>query len=1239
MSKNNGITSVLNKHYNDNREHFESDIESENLKTVLLKIGERTEKSEPIMIENIKPRKKRKILRNIHKGQTDTEINTILNEENQKLIELDDYFENYGKCRRLVLKEIYCSWCENGEYCKSSKELMDIINELSKQPLTITTYNEIEKIEEFKNRDKLNPNQTQELTNAFHQWVRSFIKEKSLKTQIKAFDMDRLLPNLYEDISGSLVGFFRKLIQAECQYGKEIINLNNFIIKLKSFDIKAANNTYKYWDKANFYGKIIDSYISQSCRSLESAARKKGEAFDHSAFDIKGNAKVNIYLEFREAIENADKLSLKTNIKDLLNFNNVYNQLRTTCEIIKHHIGWQQKEFELIFKKKEGIVKLINSREGKMTETKATQDGLFAVISPILFNPKKTFPQFEDQNTLESFYSRINDLHKKIDEHKSNENLSIIEISKKKIFKESFLSIKNKERNAKGKMVPKANVPQELFEKEENTPNGFAHKVFNDYYILAKDGEFKGNYLKTSNGNFAKDKYSRNIKILEKEDGKECYKWAKQKIIKKANLEIERLYNKINKGTIKDDYAELRDLAGYIWVKMRILIEEITDYSKREGLIKEISELASTISGFAYNLERSEYENQSIYLSDFLTPPQAKSSNHNFKSSAYLTTENMKTLSLAISFKSAIFNDEESTNKALVYTFNEANDELAKKFNKENKTNDKLVVLNKWEKDYELKYFDYEYWNEKAPLAYKSFTKPNIEIGVGESEFTFPLHFGANQSRKYFWNKHRKDSKGLVHDIFDPNSRLKVSSMRLIRKFNPIKTTWEYYLSLAIYRLEESKMEIDIQAKNKIVGIDIGENTLIALSTIDSNGTKVETKEKKYLITQYPVLKHIHNYKTNASNLIYSSQLTLKKENFLKPEIRLKLQNKSKSISNQAIGYITKSVLGGEIVAIEGEYLASDKQKYINEKKIHNQIVKKLAVSLPKKATEKLKNEVHYSRLFGGKEIPMEKDIANDNSAVRDIFSNTTTKLTSQICSNCGCVAGEFGDFDKLKNHFINGKTNINLKDCIKDPDNTNLRLKLNQISWSNKSEYNFLNHYKASLDILPDDSKSREYRDVVEINKYKTNIIELIKEQNLTKLMEKLNPKKSEFSPLHWRPKWYYGNIDTFRCFICNFVGECDDQAALNIARFKLFNNHFYDNKGNFDKSKFHNSYIKIEENFVKCDNEIKDFIKKIKINNVKEEYLRVFWYQTQLLKHGYDDNGNAKWNQPQQEEEQPLN
>jgi hypothetical protein len=216
MSK--GITSILNTHYNDNQNNFQLNIESDNLKTVMLKIGEKPDDDKITIDEYIKnlQRHKQSKLSKKPKISTKTKRTAIENsgkctwdeykklpseekyqilielglvseptnenwkDETKKLIgqlgNLDKYFENYGKARRFILSQIYKDWCnKNGEYNLTSEELMDTINTNNPQPIQETTFQQVKKLENPNNNDKLDPKLTQEISNAFHNWVSSFV--------------------------------------------------------------------------------------------------------------------------------------------------------------------------------------------------------------------------------------------------------------------------------------------------------------------------------------------------------------------------------------------------------------------------------------------------------------------------------------------------------------------------------------------------------------------------------------------------------------------------------------------------------------------------------------------------------------------------------------------------------------------------------------------------------------------------------------------------------------------------------------------------------------------------------------------------------------------------------------------------------------------------------------------------------------------------------------------------------
>lgn len=1191
-----GITRILNDHYNSNIANFETNIESENLKTVMLKIGERPVGDADQYLANVDqylaklPNYKQKRLQGIKKLSTQDkrlainkaapqdfadfrvpynnwgnyqrlgnkqkgDLLTKLGLHNQvglenweeteknkisKLKELDDWFTGYGQTRRFILSQIYASWCdEKGDYCQSSQDifaLIEKVNEADKDKLSIATYDRIIVIEKAENREQLKPEQTQKLTNAFHNWVRDFVqKNDEIIVKIKAVKMDRLRPNLYEDVSSGLVGFFRKLIRAECQYEIELPKLRTFIDRLKTFN-KACDPQFSDWDKSDIYGEIIQTYLEQSFRSVLREAQKNNTPIVKADYQTKGNPKVNIYFEFLQTIRNAESLKSKSAI-DLLRFNNVYNQLRTTCELIKHHVK-QQKDFELMFKKKDKIVKLITTNRDKtktLIEHKATEDGIFAKIDPIFFDPKTSFPQYEDKNTLESLTREISDLFEKINNHKSTTELSIIEITKKKIFKAPFLFINNKILNKNGKPIPQNGISQEIIDKEQKSPNGFAHKTFDEYYILA----FKGRWDYRDN-------------VLVKEDPIDSYLNATKKIIEQARIEQSKIAIKIYDSTIKGDYTLLRDYAGWIWVEMRILIEEIIDYSVRDRLIKEISQLASRISGFAYNLERDEFENQSIYLSDFYTKPESSDKFSNeFKSNCYLyTNESKNSLGLALDFENTIKQKSNSFKKALVYTFDPEADvkRLADKqiLPKWNRQDDKI------NKDGQLIFFDYEYWNQEVPLAYKSFTKPNIDITIADSAFDFPLRFGKNQSRKYFWNKSRgtgKEGKNLenqVHHIFESNSRLKVSSMRLIRKHNPIKEAWEYYLSLAIYRLEGATVEFDLTKSKSIVGVDFGENQLAAFTHSDLQGKYISSRNFDEKLTKHTLELHREMEKQ------------IKEDNFADSKIRRKLGNKLKSAVQKASSDMLKLNLDNNIVVFEQD--ATGNRKHISTGKEGIGFKKTTLMKgfkLLERSKFKSQAEIKPSQILNS--IPKLQD-AKINT--KDILGLVPTQLTSSICSICGfCHANESkSTFSKKLSEKINLEEFTSHLVENKITETIDIRKYTKDYIGSKISRYE---------DLFVIDLKTK----IAKINnKIETTFAQEIEEfKTAYNLTSETKLPKSILGLFAHRPKWFEGDVETFRCINCGHIEfrSCDRQAALNIARWRVYlEEEFKGKEFNYDKN-----------------------------------------------------------------------
>jgi Zn ribbon nucleic-acid-binding protein len=485
--------------------------------------------------------------------------------------------------------------------------------------------------------------------------------------------------------------------------------------------------------------------------------------------------------------------------------------------------------------------------------------------------------------------------------------------------------------------------------------------------------------------------------------------------------------------------------------------------------------------------------------------------------------------------------------------------------------NDLNGVLSKaWGDKAELKYFDYQFWNQGFSSAYKSFTKPNIEIGVGRSEFVFPLHFGRNQSRKYFWNKSRSQGNGLAHHIFDPASRLKISSMRLIRKHNSVNHTWEYYLSLAIYRLEEANTKLDLTQSKEIVGIDFGENQLAAFTHATQNGNFVSA----------------HNFDDNLSkhalDLHNEIESQIETKNYADPINRQKLTNKLRSAIQQTSSQILKLNLENNIVVFEAD--ATGNKKHIAKGKGNfkkNTLIK--GFKLLERSKSKNDAELSPTQILDDT-IPNKARINKT-----DILGLVPTQLTSSICSNCGYehaneTKNSFQDKLKTKVDLIRFKTDIKEGKML---DKIDIRDYIVDFSGQKSSQY-------ESLFVVDLVNKIARIDNEAGIT-FKTEIDTFKSEY--TKNQEAKLPK-SILSLFSHRPKWFEGDVETFRCIHCGHVEyrSCDRQASLNIARWRVYLNSKNIRNFHFDKD-----------------------------NN--ESQFQV-WYQEQLQKYGYDDNGMSNWN-----------
>lgn len=1023
MSKtHHGITSILNNHYNQYQDSFEVDIISKNLKTAVLKIGEiPSELENPNKIQSSDeiweayfrelPKVKKSKLSKFYDTSKGTGLLDQLKEEGQKLNQLSEYLENYGDLRRKILETIYeevLSDKKEGFNCNSII-FRDLV---SKNPEFQKLYSELVKQENErlkKAQTATTPINQHQITNYIHNWLRNYIEHCELINSDENYKKLRhLLPNLAEDIGNSLFGFFRRLISAELQFRDKFnSNLRNALVEFKT-DYKPL--------------------IKKPANQFKITISKSKGIFDQNYESLNQNI-----ARLEELLKKYDAEGKKTNkpeveIADIFEYNSVIIELR----ILINYFAQQDKMSQLIgiFRPKDYKAKVFKKNIGFVEKNfNPYKKGVFyEVLDSVFFDPKTTYPRYERINSideleqyLKNFCQEIED-QKRLGEHKVDINY----LQKNKIFKEPFDTDTSSEyiKDKNGKKTTNFKKPEEIENKYADlNPRANAH-----YQVFCGSQEIKS---------LMKD---RNLEQVEKINN-EFFYWLEENFEK---------YTSMKRWDVKENknYKSLESLADWYWVKYRLEIEKIADFTVRNAFIKKCSEMRTLIADFGYNLERGGFETQAMYLSDFYNPPS--SPDKKFKSNTYLYTNATKNrLRLALSFNQPIESSDNQDKQALVYTYQQARDP--------EKELEKL-----WKdggNDTELKYFHYDFWNEpseanpelrsiksigksesdKGKPAYSYFNK--IELcPIGESEFDFGLQFGINQSRKYFWNKARKDQTGNinVHDIFDPESRLKISSMRLSKRFNPIRQTWEFYLNLAIYRLEKAKVtEQAIIKKHQdqgtglnTYGFDVGENNFVAFGTVDREGREIDT-DKSYL--EEKKLAHITSNKQFINKTIEKAKEQNEANNFIQPDIRKKMNNKLKSVSKQLASSITKLALSGEYVVFEDNIGKKGKIKIGNRGNSPIEfITNSIQRTLPPKVTQKLTHECDFNK----DHLIKDKIIIKPDS----LFGFVPTTNSSNICSNC-CVVHPADNkiinstqikFEKLIQDLFQRKSNQSVVDLEK---------------------------------------------------------------------------------------------------------------------------------------------------------------------------------------------------------------
>jgi hypothetical protein len=1025
-----GITSILNSHYNDknNNDKFIPDIESDNLKTVLLKIGEvssnpdetieqwyarqpRTKKqklhkipknlSSKAKFELIESRTSEsdysfhpkydankskwenfKLLSSTQKGELLSKItpDTRPSEyskipENvangyQDLQKLNGYFHKYFVARKALLKEIWIKQRGDETTIISIKQTFTLLQKYSYKQIVVDGDKKGGIVNE--QGEELKPND-------IYVYVQKVFQDKIHQCDLHP----QFLSNLWSDVAAQYHGYINKLFETDSTFAaskKKLCEFLEKIVKEKCVTDNALDNPY-YRERnrlTNIYPVIFKIYSDRN-------------SLDIKDFNLKISELVKTIKLWYDQCPDNDNNPIK----------NIWNEIQ-----------------------------LLSSSNSSIR---------------VKFNHERSFPRFKDDPTLEVLFGKANSYFNDIYSANSDGtkfsrfyDKKLIQFDKKNPtinpFKDSYLTpfdLDNPESGLK-----------EILETELS-PNAIAHKYW------------------TATG---------------RSDLSTKIKYVNKLAIQNEDRILDLFYDQ-PKG--QKNFGLLRELAAWIAVRA-IAVGLPLSESKRKELIFEVNLVCSNIQNGFKEFE-DDFHRESIYLSGMYRDLD--------QSCGYLCTnlENQN-LSLLVDFENTIQKGD-STLKTLIYT----ND------------SDKEYVF-----------------DEENPLEYINYNKPlwkpqSVDLSFN-TLFNLPLHFGVNQSRKYFWNKTRVGSENQnVHNIFDPKSRLKVSSMRLIRKHNPVTNVWEYYLSLAIYRLEKSEVNMDLSQSKSIVGVDFGENQLAAFTHCDLNGKFISSRNFDENLTKHVLELH------------KSIEKQIEIENYASPVSRKKLANKLKSAVQQASSEILKLNLDNNIVVFEQDAKSKTKHIATNQKdgKGFQKTTLLKGFKLLERSAAKARSEID-PKVILNKTYNISKSEINK----KDILGIVPTDPTSKICSCCG----HGGDHEKeinlvaLKNFFVNSNNVelINLLDFVPHSD--------------------FIVQDYPDLFILDTSKICNMYNKTT----YKDEIQEWKVKYSLDS-SEKIKFLESMFTK---RPKWFEGNVETFRCLNCGHIeyNSCDKQASLNIARWRVY-------------------------------------------------------------------------------------
>ncbi len=301
----NGITSILNSHYNSNIKNFEPNIESDNLKTVMLKIGEVDpklsaqewfESQEKYKQKRLKGIKKRlstkakikliqalpqskfaiypsfdpaldnwsnyKLLKTDQKG----EITAEFEQPSEETISFDEIEKNYNKLKGLdiwfekytALRQVYFDkiWeLQNGD--KATIQSICKLTELKEEYL-----NPIDKAEHVNTEEgRKKENEGQKITN------NADILHKFVQVHV-AYTFDNLefdkqfLANLWSDVATDYIGYIKSFVGSQKKLKDNTSDLVNFLQEFNiTFNLK--DNPYTFENEDQKFVQIAFSFLSK----------------------------------------------------------------------------------------------------------------------------------------------------------------------------------------------------------------------------------------------------------------------------------------------------------------------------------------------------------------------------------------------------------------------------------------------------------------------------------------------------------------------------------------------------------------------------------------------------------------------------------------------------------------------------------------------------------------------------------------------------------------------------------------------------------------------------------------------------------------------------------------------------------------------------------------------------------------------------------------------------------------